>query len=204
MRKLRRRQRGSRIRLIERPAPETSPASDIDIRPWSDADLPLLQALLGDPAMTEHIGGPESPDAIRSRHERYIAMDPTTGEVFAIVIGPDSASAGWVGYWQTTWHGEDIWEAGWSVLPPYQGRGAATAATALMIDRVRTRGTYRHLHAFPSVENASSNAVCRRLGFTLLGEADVEYPKGHMMRSNDWCLDVLGSHEALNTSAGNR
>ncbi len=59
-----------------------------------------------------------------------------------------------------------------------------------MIGAVRRRGTHRHLHAFPSVDNAPSNALCRTLGFELLGEVEVDYPKGHLMRSNDWRLDV--------------
>ena len=88
-----------------------------------------------------------------------------------------------------------MWECGWSILPEAQGRGVATAAAALMIDDARRRGTHRRLHALPSVDNAASNALCRTLGFELLGEAEVDYPKGHMMRSNDWRLD-LGSPAA--------
>ena len=98
-------------------------------------------------------------------------------------------AVGWVGYWESEWRGEAVWECGWSVLPEAQGRGIATAAAALMIDDVRRRGAHRHLHAFPSVDNAASNALCRTLGFELLGEVEVEYPKGRLMRSNDWRLD---------------
>ena len=43
---------------------------------------------------------------------------------------------------------------------------------------------------------ALSNALCRTLGFELLGEVSVEYPKDHEMRSNDWRLDVGGSDGA--------
>ncbi len=39
-------------------------------------------------------------------------------------------------------------------------------------------------------DNAASNALCRTLGFTLLGPVDVEYPKGSVMHSYDWCLDL--------------
>ncbi|HVH31866.1 MAG TPA: GNAT family N-acetyltransferase, partial [bacterium] len=49
---------------------------------------------------------------------------------------------------------------------------------------------YQFLHAFPSVENGPSNAICRKLGFTLQEEADFEYPPGHSMRCNDWRLDL--------------
>ena len=42
--------------------------------------------------------------------------------------------------------------------------------------------------AFPSVDNGASNAICRKGGFTLLEECDVEDPPGSVMRCNDWEL----------------
>ncbi len=48
------------------------------------------------------------------------------------------------------------------------------------------------VHAFPSVANGPSNALCRKLGFALVEERDFEYPKGHFMRCNDWQLDLFG------------
>ena len=49
---------------------------------------------------------------------------------------------------------------------------------------------HRFVHAFPSVENLASNAICRKAGFTLLEEADFEYPKGRWMRCYDWAFDL--------------
>jgi hypothetical protein len=46
------------------------------------------------------------------------------------------------------------------------------------------------LHASPSIANPPSNAICRALGFTLLGESEVEYPPGHALTVNDWRLDL--------------
>jgi RimJ/RimL family protein N-acetyltransferase len=166
--------------------------SDVDIHPWSAGDLELPERLLGDPAMTEHIGGPETPDAIRARHQRYLGADDPIGGVFAVVAGADRTAAGWVGYWETSWQGEDVWECGWSVLPEFQGQGVATAGTALMIERAKATGMRRFLHAFPAVANVPSNALCRALGFSLLGEVDVEYPPGSVTHADDWCLDLLG------------
>src|SRR4051794_31182427 len=91
----------------------------IELQPWTKDDLPLVQALLGDPVMMEHLGGPEAPERIAERHQRYVG-DPG---VFKIVA--DGAAAGWVGYWEHEWQGEQIYEIGWSVLPAHQGRGAA-------------------------------------------------------------------------------
>ena len=58
------------------------------------------------------------------------------------------------------------------------------------LEAARSEGKHRFVHAFPSVENAPSNAICRKVGFTLLGERDFEYPPGHSMRSNDWRFDL--------------
>jgi len=164
---------------------------EVTIRPYGTEDLPLLERLLGDPAMTTHIGGPESSDAVAARHRRYVARDGSTGGVFTVLVGQEQAAAGWVGYWESSWEGEGVWECGWHVLREYQGRGVASAAMALVLGEVRTRVAHRYLHAFPSVDNVASNALCRRLGFQLLGRADVEYPRGSMMHCNNWRLDLL-------------
>jgi len=161
----------------------------VSLRPYAAGDLALLARLLGDPVMTEHLGGPDSPEAIAARHERYLAADPATNGLFTIVVGPDGAPAGWVGFWEMVWEGQRAWECGWHVLPEFNRRGVATAATALALTEARARGRNRLMHAFPAVDNAASNALCRRLGFTLLGEADVEYPEGHTMRASHWVLD---------------
>lgn len=162
----------------------------VRIRPWAPLDLGLLGRLTGDPAMTAHLGGPETPEMIQVRHGLYLSMGPDDGEQFVVTVGPGRSPAGWVGYWARDWHGQPVWEAGWSVLPEYQGRGVATRATAELIERARAAGRRRFLHAFPSPANAPSNAICRRLGFELLGEVDFEYPPGRRMRSNDWRLDL--------------
>lgn len=98
---------------------------DIDFRPWSAGDLPLLQRLMGDPAMTEHLGGPQTPEKISERHERYRrTSDSARGRMFAIVVGPERVAAGSVGYWEREWRGQYVWETGWSVLPEFQGQGS--------------------------------------------------------------------------------
>jgi RimJ/RimL family protein N-acetyltransferase len=76
------------------------------------------------------------------------------------------------------------------VVPEFQGRGIAVAATRQAIALARHDHKHRFMHAFPNMDNAPSNAICRRLGFELLGACEFEFPKGHAMTCNDWRLDL--------------
>ncbi|MFL5734105.1 MAG: GNAT family N-acetyltransferase [Chloroflexia bacterium] len=164
---------------------------DIELRPWSDGDLPLLERLLGDPAMMMHLGGPETPEQIRKRHERYCLLGESgSGQMFVIVSGSDRHAVGSIGYWETEWRGHPVWETGWFVLPEYQGQGFAGRATTAVAEQAHAVGKHRFLHAFPSVDNKSSNAICQKAGFILEGEVDFEYPKGNFMRCKNWYLDL--------------
>jgi RimJ/RimL family protein N-acetyltransferase len=161
----------------------------IQLRPWAEGDLPLLHKLMGDPAMTEHLGGPETPEQIVKRHARYLALtDPTEDQMFAILV--DEQPAGSIGYWRREEQEQFVYETGWSVLTDYQGGGVATKAIAAMFAILRQHAKYRYVHAYPSIENPASNAICRKAGFSLMGNSDFEYPKGHWMRCNDWRFDL--------------
>jgi RimJ/RimL family protein N-acetyltransferase len=158
----------------------------IELRPYSDADLPLLIALNA-PELKTHVGGPETDEQVRRRHEKYVAATETA-HMFTIVV--DGEAAGSIGYWDKTWRDAPIYETGWAVLTHFQGRGIATAATRAIVDLARAERTHRSLHAFPGVDNPASNAICRKAGFTLIGECEFEYPPGHLMRCNDWRIEL--------------
>jgi RimJ/RimL family protein N-acetyltransferase len=158
----------------------------VRLEPWGEGDLSLLEQLLGVPEMTTHVGGPESAEKLAERQVRY--QVPGSRQ-YKIVV--DDGGVGWVGYWEREWLGEQVFETGWSVVPRLQGRGVASAATRQLIDIARAERTLRFMHAYPSIENAPSNAICRRLGFELLGVYEFEYPKGNVMRCNDWRFDLF-------------
>jgi RimJ/RimL family protein N-acetyltransferase len=160
----------------------------VRIETWSEGDLSILQAALGDPQMTEHVGGPESAEKILERHGRYEKPDSKQYKIVDVASGE---GAGWVGYWDKTWRGGTVYEVGWSVLPRFQGRGFASAATAQLIELARAEKQHQYVHAFPSIHNGPSNGICRKLGFELLGEYDFEYPPGNMLRCNDWRFDLF-------------
>lgn len=137
--------------------------------------------------MTEFLGGPESPEKLADRQRRY--AEPGSG-MFKIVDTETGDGIGSVGFWEREWKDENVLETGWSVIPAFQGRGIAAEATGQAIELARAAGTHRWMHAFPKVANVASNAICRKLGFELLGEEDFEYPPGTPIRCNDWRLDL--------------
>jgi RimJ/RimL family protein N-acetyltransferase len=166
---------------------------EFPIVPWGEDDLPLLHRLLGDPAMTEHLGGPETPEKIEDRHTRYLAGETGAVEMFKVVETATGESVGSVGYWERESHEGQVYETGWMVLPEFQGRGIATVATAQIIELVRGLRKHRYLYAYPSVDNHPSNAICRKLGFELVDTEEFEYPKGSgkIMTCNYWRLDLF-------------
>jgi RimJ/RimL family protein N-acetyltransferase len=164
---------------------------DLQLEPWSESALALLRQI-NTPQMRRHVGGPETENELLARHRRYLAMPGTgRGRMFAVLVDGEAVH-------RREWQGQEVYETGWNVLPAHQGRGIAAAAGAALVavvrEAARQPGAPTALHAFPSVDNAPSNALCGRLGFTLLGPCDFECPAGSgtLMRSNDWRLDLTG------------
>lgn len=84
-----------------------------------------------------------------------------------------------------------MYEIGWSVLPPFEGRrGIANAVVSSALASVRAEKKHRYIHAFPSVNNPASNAICRRLDFLFIAECNFEYPPGNFMQCNEWRLNL--------------
>ncbi|MFF8928840.1 GNAT family N-acetyltransferase [Streptomyces longwoodensis] len=155
--------------------------------PWAQGDFWLLERA-NTPEMTAHLGGPESPEKLADRHRRYLALD--AGRMYRVELEGTGETVGSIGYWEHEGADGTVWETGWAVLPEFQGRGLAAVAARALVEAVREAGGHRTLHAYPSADHPASNGVCRRAGFTLRGQLDFEYPKGHWLRSNDWAVDL--------------
>ena len=88
----------------------------IQLQPWAEEDLSLLEKLLGDPEMMTHLGGPETPEQILHRHQRYLHLpEDGTDHMFRIVWGPQREGVGNVGYWRKTWRDQAVYEIGWLI-----------------------------------------------------------------------------------------
>jgi RimJ/RimL family protein N-acetyltransferase len=106
--------------------------------------------------------------------QRQMAEDERFQEWCPFVVVLDGRMIGNAGY-----HGPpginaasnpEAVELGYSIEPPYRGRGHATAAAAELIRRAEERGV-QHFVASCSPQNDPSLAVIRKLGFVQTGEA---------------------------------
>jgi len=163
---------------------------DMRLRPWDERALDF-ERVANTAQMKAHLGGVETEQAMRDRHERIRAVvRDDRGSMFLVMLSGEPDPVGSVGYWEREWRGETVYEAGWKILPDFQGRGLAVAATMAALGHAAARGRHRWVHAYPEVSNGPSNAVCRKVGFKLLGEVAFEFPKGVFGRSNDWYYDL--------------
>jgi RimJ/RimL family protein N-acetyltransferase len=155
----------------------------MELMRYEEADFELTEALETDPLVMRELGGPIARSRLPDIHRKRL-RDPWW---FKIVPEPGGPPAGAIGIWEKELDGKAIFETGWMVLPAFQGRGIATAALDLLIARVRRESRFDAMNAFPPVTNSPSNALCRRFGFTLLGERDFVYA-GRPLHCNHWML----------------
>jgi RimJ/RimL family protein N-acetyltransferase len=159
-------------------------SADIALKTWSEDCLHLLQQL-NMPELMEHLGGPETDAQVVARHNRYLDLGDT-GKMYCIVLCSTGEIVGSVGYWERTWNEKKVYEMGWSVLSEFQGKGIASKAVAAAIDKAKLEKKHTTIHAFPSINNLASNAICQKLNFRFVEQCKFEYPVGHFIISNDW------------------
>ncbi len=140
-----------------------------------------------DPVMMAELGGPLPREGIEAKVRRDVEQAAADADWIKMIV-PDRAAPEVVAGIVTLWAHHGISEIGWMVLPEYQGRGIAKWATRTVLEQARDDGRWGVVHAFPGVTNDPSNAICRALGFTLVGQEE-GYWAGRLMRSNHWTID---------------
>lgn len=165
------------------------------LRRWAADDIDLLRAA-NTPDMTAHLNGPETEQQILERNARYLRLGEEGAARNFVIVDQDDRPLGSIAYWHADWRGEPALETGWFVLPEAQGRGVASRAIDLVVEDVRAhRGARRFLTAFPAIDNAASNGVCRHGGFTLVGTFTEDF-RGAALTMNEWALALDGSGSA--------
>jgi len=160
------------------------------LRPVDPGDVEAYIRMRCDGAMMADLGGPLPPDRMPGQVARDVD-DMTRDEAWIYMIVVDDAGkevvAGTVTVAPHTEpdsperHGE----IGWMVLPEHRGSGLATAAAREVLHRVEDSGRWRMVHAFPSVSNDASNAICRAVGFDCVGQRVITFA-GHAFTTNHW------------------
>jgi RimJ/RimL family protein N-acetyltransferase len=159
------------------------------LRDVEPRDVDAYVRMRCDPAMMADLGGPLARDGMEAKVETDVRRT-RADEYWVSMIVPDAAApevvAGTVALWS---HGEggrpELSEIGWMVLPEFQGHGYAKSAVRALLERARDDGRWGVVHAFPGVTNAASNALCRSVGFTLVGERNVTFA-GRVLRTHHW------------------
>jgi RimJ/RimL family protein N-acetyltransferase len=158
----------------------------LTLAPWDEHCFDVLERC-NTPEMTAHLGGPETDEALRDRQDRYLGYVRESITAWPLQIQVDGEAIGSMSFWQV---GENEYELGWAVVPERQGNGYATAAVAAVLELARDNSQFGRFHASPGVNNAASNAVARKAGFTLVRQHEIEYPPGQHMLANDWVLTL--------------
>ena len=163
--------------------------------PITADDEALAVRLECEPDMTQHLGGPRPEADVRAAHRRRLAlMEQGAAQMFKIV-SDDAREAlagetlGTVGIWEIDWKGPQAYEMGWLVLPEHQGKGVASEAARLILEKARSNPEIRFVYAFPAVSNVASNAVARKIGMSSQGAFDYEGFAG-VLRCSEWCIDL--------------
>ena len=161
----------------------------VELAPYSDADLPLTVALEADPAVKRDLGGVlDTDEAERIHRERLDRMG--RGELFYTVrAGDDPEPIGIVAVFVTPFDGEDVNEIGVMLRPDRSGRGVGMEALRQLTERARAALGPTRLHGFTSVDNDVIKSIGTRLGWTNIGECDLDY-EGRPMRCHHWVLDL--------------
>jgi RimJ/RimL family protein N-acetyltransferase len=169
----------------------------ITLRRWHDDDHPVA-VRNNSPELMTYLGGPETPEQVEARAAKYAdGWRTRANSMFVITtddpavdggVAGDPSAVGVIGYWPVEEDGEAVLEAGWTVF--VSGHGFATEGLRLLLDYAAAQTDRPAVHAYPRTDHEASNALCRRAGFQLLGEVDMEYPPGNPIRSNNWRYDL--------------
>jgi len=166
------------------------------IREVEPGDLDLYLRLRSDPGSMAELGGPIAPEVVELSLLREV--DDTAAGRAAVVVIEVQVDGRWLpaGNVSLVLVGTErdaSSEVGWMVLPEFRGAGLARWAVGELLGRPGAGAIWGTVHAYPSVTNAASNAICRALGFRLAATGVTEF-NGRRFETNDWVWEPPPAH----------
>ncbi|MDI5937799.1 MULTISPECIES: GNAT family N-acetyltransferase [Micromonospora] len=162
------------------------------LRDVDAGDVEAYRRMRCDPVMMADLGGPVPEESVAGQLRHDLDLVARGAGLIKMIV-PDPADpavvAGTVTLHRHEIDGAPAAEIGWMVLPEHQGRGVAGRAVRMLLDEARRVGGWSPVHAFPGVDNAASNGLCRSLGFALLGGRETPF-RGRIFRTRHWVLDL--------------
>lgn len=137
---------------------------------WSAGDLPLANALWGDPKVTALIGGPFTEDDVEARLAREIDLLRTYSvQYWPIFLLENDEHVGCAGLRPYRME-EKVYELGFHLRWEYWGRGLAVEAARAVIGFAFDTIGAKALFAGHHPQNSASQRVLAKLGFQLTHE----------------------------------
>lgn len=178
------------------------------LRDVEPGDLDAYVRMRCDPAMMTELGGPLRREAMPDKVRRDVARVLADRQWIKMIV-PDESRPTVVAGTVTLWahaggadrgadggaearegvaaHTAARSEIGWMVLPEFQRQGLGKRAVRELLARARADGRWGTVSAFPARGNAASNAICRALGFHLVGEERSDFA-GRVLLTNHWTI----------------
>lgn len=141
--------------------------SSIHLRPFTEADLHLLDRFATEPAFALPFewSGYASPEGFRRRwrEDGFLGEDPH----LLAVAEADGPALGWVMWRDPKLFGRTgwCWEIGVVLAPEHRGRGVGTAAHHLIVRHLFDTTTVHRLCANTEADNAAERRTLEKCGF---------------------------------------
>ncbi|MGW5047392.1 GNAT family N-acetyltransferase [Streptomyces griseoluteus] len=163
----------------------------MQLRNVSLDDVDAYVRMRCDPVMMADLGGPLPRVGMADKVRRDARQAADDLAWFKMIV-PDETTpevvAGTVTIWSHDTSDGPMSEIGWMVLPEFQGQGLGKRAVRTLLEQARDQDRWGLVHAFPAINNAASNGICRSVGFRLLSQAEVTFA-GQVLKTNHWAID---------------
>ena len=151
------------------------------LRCWREGDREAYSAHCNTPAVTRHLGGPATEEAVDAALGRIAASQAADGFSFwAVERQVDGALLGYCGFMRMydlrpELDGEV--EIGWRLRQDAWGQGFAREAAAASLDWAWAGTDRQRIYAITTPGNMRSWGLMERIGMTRVPDGDFDHPK---------------------------